>query len=203
MTTRFRIPLLAALAGLLFASMALAEPPPPPGPPNRQGEPRNSEAFQAQMKVMRSQMLREGARLDEAAAVRVEKVLDQFDVERRAKHARQREMHKALMGLIRADSKDEKAYKDALDGLTAAHRQLLDLRTREFDEMRKVLSQREAARVLVALEKAMRHRGGPGGGGPGGRGPHQGPPGPPDDLDDDDDHPPPPPPPSAPAPRGR
>ena len=202
MTTRIRIPLLAALAGLLFASVALAEPPGPPGA-DRQGEPRNPEAFMAQMKVMRGQMLREGARLDEAAAARVEKLLDQFDVERRTKHARQREMHKTLMGLIRADSKDEKAYKDALDGLTAAHRQLLDLRTREFDEMRKVLSQREAARVLVALEKAMRHRGGPGG-----RGAHQGPPGPGDDMDEDDDRPPPPapqppPPPPPSAPRGR
>ncbi len=193
-----RFALLAGLTSLLVSASAMADSPVPPPPMEAMQGPHNPEAFMAQMKVMRGKMLREDAKLDEAAAVRVEKVLDQFDAERKAKHMKQRETHKALMALLKADSKDEKAYKEALDGLTASHRQLLELRSREFDEMRKVLSQREAAHVLVALEKAMRHRGP---GGPGMRGMHHGPPGGPDDMDDEDgDHPAPPPPPPPPPP---
>jgi len=192
MKTHQRFGLLASLCGLLLATDAFAQPAMPPPPPDAPAGPRSPEAFMAQMKVMRGKMLREQARLDEAAAARVERVLDQFDGERRSKHLKQREMHKALRALLRADSKDEKAYKEALDGLTAAHRQLLDLRAREFDEMRKVLSQREAAHVLVALEKAMRHRGP---GGPGMMGMRHGPPDGPDAADDDDVPLPPPPPP--------
>ena len=144
----------AAVTAVLIAgaALALAQPasaqPGPQGPPNAQ--------HQERMREIRGKVLRQEAKLDEAAAAKTEKVLSAFDEERKAAHRREGDARKALHGLVQADSKDEKAYKDALDALVAAHEGVVKLRVRELDELRKSLGQRDAARVVVALPSIQR-----------------------------------------------
>jgi hypothetical protein len=109
--------------------------------------------MQQKMKEMRGQLLRHEAGLDETSAVKAEKVLDGFDTERQKGHRELGEAKRGLGDLAASDSKDEAAYKKALDALLAANRAQQDLRGRELDELRKVLSQRDTAKVILSLER--------------------------------------------------
>lgn len=151
-------------AWCLFASCLLAVPalagppmPPPPGPPMHGGPggPGGPDhaGMAARLKEVRGQLLRKEAGLDDAAAAKAEKVLDAFDAERQKAHKDMGEANRALHDLIGADSKDEAAYKKGLDAVVASARALQDLRGRELEELRKVLSQRDTAKVVLALER--------------------------------------------------
>ncbi len=156
--------LTSLLATSLLTGVALAEPPPPPphgphgpggmGPgPGGPGGEQHRAQMQQKMKEMRGQLLRREAGLDEASAQKAEKVLDGFDTERQKGHHEVGEARRSLGELAQGDSKDEGAYKKALDALIAANRAQQDLRSRELDELRKVLSQRETAKVILSLER--------------------------------------------------
>lgn len=137
------------LTTLLIATPALAaEPPAPPA----QGPQGAGGARPDRFREMRNRLLRQEAKLDDSAAAKTEKVLAQFDDDRRAAHKREAESRKAVAELVRADSKDEKAYQTALDQLVTAHEAVVQLRVRELAELRKTLGQRDAAKVVVALQ---------------------------------------------------
>ena len=112
--------------------------------------------YQERLREVRGKVLRQQAKFDEAAAVKTEKVLNQFDEDRKAAHGREADARKALSALVKADSRDEKVYKDALDALVVAHEAVVKLRVRELEELRKSLGQRDAARVVVALPAIQR-----------------------------------------------
>lgn len=143
---------MALVTGATVAlTQGAAAEPAPQGPPGAQ--------YQERLREVRGKVLRQEAKFDEAAAAKTEKVLHQFDDDRKAAHAREGEARKALNGLVKADSREEKAYKDALDALVVAHEAVVKLRVRELEELRKALGQRDAARVVVALpaiQKQMR-----------------------------------------------
>lgn len=135
-------------ATLLFAAPALAaDPPAPPAAaapqPGQQGD---------HFRELRNRLLRQEAKLDDAATAKTEKVLAQFDGERRAAHKREADARKALAQLVRGDSKDDKAYKDSLDQLVTAHDAVVQLRVRELQELRSALGPKDAAKVVVALQ---------------------------------------------------
>ncbi len=143
----------AALSAAVVTAAAMALPASAqPGPKPPQGA-----QAQERLREVRAKVLRQEAKFDDAAAAKTEKVLNQFDDERKAAHHREGEARKALQGLVQADSKDEKAYKDALDALVVAHEGVVKLRVRELEELRKSLGQRDAARVVVALPSIQRH----------------------------------------------
>lgn len=159
--------LTSLLATALLTGVAMAEPPGPPphgphgpggmgpgpGGPGGPGGEHHRAQMQQKMKEMRAQLLRREAGLDEASAQKAEKVLDGFDAERQKGHRDVGEARRGLAELAQSDSKDEGAYKKALDALVAANRAQQDLRGRELDELRKVLSQRETAKVILSLER--------------------------------------------------
>ncbi|MBI5609613.1 MAG: hypothetical protein HY902_12140 [Deltaproteobacteria bacterium] len=159
--------LMSLLATSLLTGVAMADPGPPPhgphgsggmgpGGPGGHGGPGGEQRraqMQQRMKEMRAQLLRREAGLDEASAQKAEKVLDGFDADRQKGHRDVGEARRGLADLAQSDSKDEGAYKKALDALIAANRAQQDLRSRELDELRKVLSQRETAKVLLSLER--------------------------------------------------
>lgn len=141
------------LTTLLISTPAWAAEPPAPA-----GQGRDGAAGQRpdRFREMRNRLLRQEAKLDDAAAAKTEKVLAQFDDDRRAAHKREAESRKAVAQLVKADSKDEKAYQEALDQVVAAHEAVVQLRVRELGELRKTLGQRDAAKVVVALQAVQR-----------------------------------------------
>ncbi|MSP92003.1 MAG: periplasmic heavy metal sensor [Myxococcales bacterium] len=156
-TTIHRIALAAALCAL--AAPAFAQPAPPPRPPPGMdaGPDGHHPAFFQRMKQTRSQLLRKEAGLDEAGAARAETVVTRFDQDRQKLQRGVGEATRALRELVRADSKEDKAYRDGLDALVNAHRAMHDLRSRELDELRKVLTPKECAKVVIALERMHKH----------------------------------------------
>lgn len=147
---------------VLVAAPALAAPPPPPPRPPQSGPPGLPEGgpqhagMGKRMKEIRADLLRKEAGLSEDAIAKGEKVLDAFDVERQKAHKDVGDAHRGLAELNASDSKDEAAYKKGLDALVAANRALQDLRGRELEELRKVLSQRDTAKVVLSLERIQR-----------------------------------------------
>ena len=67
--------------------------------------------------------------------------------------------------LLKADSNDQQAYKDAIKGYRDADKKLRAVRDKEFDEIAKLITPKEQAKLVVALRKmqakiqnAMRRR---------------------------------------------
>lgn len=153
MTTPFK-PLFLTLVLFAVAAPAWGQPTPPPEA-NRGGPQAAAARDQmgARMKALREDLLRREAGLDAAAAARAGKVHDQFAEDRKKLHRELREEMTAMRKLDTDGVADDAAYKKALDRTVAGHRALHELRAKEVDELRKVLSQRDAARVVLALER--------------------------------------------------
>ncbi len=128
--------------------------------------------------AMRARMLRERVGLDETTAQRVEQVLARFDAE----HATVRELVRVnvqrIRQLLRENSTDQAAYRQAVEGLRNAQRQQQALIDREFDELKTILVPSQQARLLMQLRRLNQAGWGGGGMGPGagpGRGGGMGP----------------------------
>lgn len=146
----------AALTALLaLSASALAQP--PPGPPPGGPPPELVEKF----KQVRAQVLRDRVGLPEELAKRVEGVLDEVEAERQRLRKRLHQSKKRLGQLVRRDEASEAEYAAAIDELVAAQKEMLRFREAELDRLRKLLTQRQTARMLVALQrlerKAKRH----------------------------------------------
>jgi Spy/CpxP family protein refolding chaperone len=102
-------------------------------------------------------MLRQEAGLDEATAVRTEKVLDQFEPRRRELMKEQHHRMRTLHELLDTDSNDQKAYQEALNGMMSATKEMQELKQREIAALQQVLTPKQQARVMVTLRE-MRKR---------------------------------------------
>lgn len=201
-----------AAVTLLAAGLALA-----PSAADAQGwgkgrgpaTPEQREKMHKRFLEKRAKVLREQVGLDDATARKVEKVHDTFHTERMAIGKRMHESRFALKKLLDADSNDQKAFARAVQGILDAQKAMGDLRQREMQAVRRFLTPKQQAKLMVSIHKARRQmhrfmgrhkragcqgadcpRGGPGAGGPGADGGQMGPPadfGPPPGEDDDDE----------------
>jgi len=93
----------------------------------------------------------EDARIRQVVAIH-----EKYATQQQKVRADARQHRRALENLVQKDSKDETAYRRALDGIEKAKKERLRLRDGERQEMRNVLKPSEQAKLL-----AKRHRGGP------------------------------------------
>ena len=173
---------MSLLVLFLVPGLAFAQAKPPPAGSDRPGR----GELKARMEAARAKLLREFVGLDEARATEVEQAMGRFDPERKKIKRELRKQKKAVRKLLKEDSNDEQAYEEALAGVRAAHQALHQLREAELDEVKRLLSAKERAKLLGGMHRMRRdlnrafrrhRRGGKGGGmgrGPGRRG---GPPG--------------------------
>lgn len=182
MKTMIRFTLVALVVGLALPAQAQF------GPHGRgRGGPPSPEKLE-KMKKFRAKALRETVGLDEAKAVEVEKAMDSFHERRFELHQTMRDNMKNLKALLKEDSNDQEAYANALETLRAAQQEMQLLHSEQMDSFKKILTPKEAAKMLVTMKrfmgKAKKFKKGKGGRGMGPPDDFDGPPG---WADEDDD----------------
>lgn len=138
--------LLLSLSVLLAAPLAFA-----------QGKTKNAEdkraKVEARVKELRTRVLRTQVGLDEKKAAEVEKILAKHAPERKKIQKEIQTHRRQLRALLDKDSNDQAAYKKAIDGFRAARKKAQTQRDQEFDELAKVLTPKQQAKLVVALRK--------------------------------------------------
>jgi Spy/CpxP family protein refolding chaperone len=145
--------LLAAVSLLLAPTPAFAQP--------KEGGDKKAKIEERRAKV-RARVLREVG-IDEAKGKQVEKVLLKYEPERQKQLKAQREYRKTLRDLLSQDSNDDAAYKKALEGLRSAQKKVFTAREKELDELAKLLTAKQQAKLFATLQR-MRRQFGRGGG---------------------------------------
>jgi hypothetical protein len=116
---------------------------------------RPSPAVRAQMRAriqeLRAQVLRQRVGLPESTALNAERILNQFDTPRHELRKSMFAQRRALKELIRQNSDDERAYRDGVEKLLTLRKQMQALRDRELEELRKILSAKEQAKLVMAM----------------------------------------------------
>ncbi|GEM_PF-4208665 len=105
------------------------------------------------MKEMRGKMLRERIGLTEEKAKKVEAVLDGFHERHMAMREKHRTAMRALKDLVKADSNDQEAYKNALDEMKANHQERQALMEEQMEALKKVVDPKEQAKLFLAHER--------------------------------------------------
>lgn len=131
---------------LLMAGTALAQP-----FRGHRGEmtPERIEKF----KEKRGKLLREKVGLAEAQAVQVEAVMEKFQTERHELMQQISASREAIRTLLDEDSGDQDAYQSHLDVLLAVRTSMHELHAAEIDELRKLLTPKESAKLLAMMER--------------------------------------------------
>jgi Spy/CpxP family protein refolding chaperone len=107
----------------------------------------------------RRRVLRERVGLTDDKAERVEAVFARMQAERRRLQSEAKSARQELRTLLDSDSEDQKAYGEALARLERAHKALAEVRYKYFAEVKTILTPKEQAKLLKALnqvKKAMR-----------------------------------------------
>lgn len=175
MKTMIRLSLAVLVLGLALPAQAQF------GPHGRgRGGPPSPEKME-KMKEFRAKALRETVGLDEAKASEVEGVMDSFHERRFELHRTMRDNMKNLKSLLKEDSDDQEAYASALETLRVTQEELQNLRSEQMDALKKILTPKEGAKMLVAMKhfkgKARRFKRGKAGRGMGPPDDMEGPPG--------------------------
>lgn len=142
-----------SLALLLAAMPARAE--------NKGGEDKRAKVEQ-RLKQLRNRILRQEVGLDEKKADEVQKVLLKYEPERRKLQRQHRQHRSELRDLLQADSNDDAAYKKSIEGFRSTQKKLNALRDKEMDEIAKLVTPKQQAKLYAALErlrKRMARRG--------------------------------------------
>jgi len=105
------------------------------------------------MKQVRNKVLRQHVGLDDKKADEVLKVLAKYEPERRKLQRQQQEHRRALRDLLQADSNDDAEYKKQIDGFRSAQKKLSALRDKETDEVAKLITPKQQAKLYGALER--------------------------------------------------
>jgi vacuolar-type H+-ATPase subunit I/STV1 len=114
------------------------------------------------VKQLRAELLRKRLGLDAGKAAEVERVLDR-NAPRRAELQRELRLHrKALRELLDKNSDDQAQYSRELQALRKAQNELHTLRQREFDELAKILTPKQQAKLVAALRQFHRQMRDPG-----------------------------------------
>lgn len=116
--------------------------------------PDRREKVRQRVKVMRAMVLAEELQLDEATAGRLAPVLDRFDGELVKLLAERAKLRAELRAAH--DAGDDRRIGEAIDRLVANQDARWDSERRRFAELRRLLSPRQAARLLDVLPEIDR-----------------------------------------------
>jgi Spy/CpxP family protein refolding chaperone len=108
---------------------------------------------EARRKELIDRILRREVGLDEKKADAVEKLLVKHQAERKRLQKEQREQRQTIKKLLADKSEDEDAYKKAVDGFRATQKKLQGVRESELDDLAKILTPREQAKLFAALQR--------------------------------------------------
>ena len=143
---------------LACAKPALAEPPrapttqptpkkaPAPPPPAAA-----SPAPGAHVPPWRARMLREEVGLDEKTAQAVEAILAKYRPERKATAEAIDKEQRRLNAMLELDSNDQAAYAKSIRALLDARQRLHELQRKQADELAKVLTPKQQAKLARAI----------------------------------------------------
>ncbi len=132
-----------------------APPPPPQHLVKKQKRPKK----QQRRAMMLLRVLRQKVGLSEARAKKVGKIMKQFAPARRELRQKSRKIDQQLRQLLKADSNDDGAYKNALAELQAIRKELQALRDKELKALSKELTSKEQAKLMLALKQMKRRPG--------------------------------------------
>lgn len=137
-----------ARLGLLLALFAVASP------ARAEGKAEDKRAkVEQRLKQLRTRILRQEVGLDEKKADEVQKVLLKYEPERRKIQKQHREHRKELRDLLQSDSSDDAAYKKSIEGFRSTQKKLAALRDKEMDEVQKLITPKQQAKLYAALER--------------------------------------------------
>ena len=88
---------------------------------------------------------------------RVEAILRDHVTKQRAAKQRMRAAERTVRQLLRQDSDDQQAYREALAELTAAQTELEKLRVTHLAELDGVLTPKQQAQLIQSLHQIRRH----------------------------------------------
>ena len=157
--------LLSTALALSLTAPALAQPAPEgPKPP---------AAARQRFEKLRDKVLKDKIGLSDAKAKQVVTILQKYRAEQQKTRGEMREARQQLRKLLQDDSNDQAAYDSALTKLQQSATKIDQLRNQQFADLRTVLTPKEQAKTLRALQKVKRllsQRRGQKGGNQGGKG---------------------------------
>ncbi len=103
-----------------------------------------------------AEVLRKRVGLSDEVAEKVEQTHQKFSQERRSLHRRMWQSKRALKLLLKSGSNDEKAFSVAVQRLLDGRREMEQLRRRKFEAIRKHLTSKEQAKLLMAMQRMRR-----------------------------------------------
>jgi Spy/CpxP family protein refolding chaperone len=119
------------------------------------------------MPAWRAQMFREEVGLDDKTAAAVEKILAKYRPERKATAEIIDKEQRKLNAMLELDSNDQAAYAKSIRTLLDARQKLHELQRKQADELAKVLTPKQQAKLARAIgETRQKMRGRRGRGGP-------------------------------------
>ena len=140
---------LAAAVSLALPGLAHAR-----GPDHEPGQKR--AVIEQRLKQLRHDLLRKEVGLDENKAIVVERTLDKYMAEKKKLKDQAITHRRALRKLLESDSNDQAAYAAAIRGLREAEKQKQALRERELDELGKLLTAKQQAKLMRATHRLKR-----------------------------------------------
>ncbi len=118
--------------------------------------PQHGGQIHQRIQKLRAEILRYDVGLDKAKAAKVKKILEGFDPVRKQLHQRKRMAKRALRRLLRVDSNDQAAFKRVLDDFMKVRDDLVIMRRKQMIALRKELTPKQQAKLLVALKRLQR-----------------------------------------------
>jgi len=108
------------------------------------------------VKQLRTRVLRQEVGLDATKAEAVEKLLVSHEGERRKLQRAQREHRRELRELLQHDSSDDAAFKKHVDAFRVNQKKLAALNEREMDEIAKLITPKQQAKLFAAIQRLRR-----------------------------------------------
>ena len=158
-------PLLAILCFSLLSFTALGPAHAQAGPSNdaaRAGNPVSPELQQKRAKIrkriraLRAWKLTEELELNAETAARLSAILDRYDDKLEPAMTTNRELRRQMQALVDSSAPGDAQLDKLIDRLAAQQQTLWDLQRARFRDVRKVLTPRQAARLMVLLPRIDR-----------------------------------------------
>lgn len=149
--------LFAVTLGVACAKPALAEPPrarpapAKPAAPPPAAAPAAAAGSSQPIPPWRARMLKEEVGLDEKTAASVERILSKYRPERQAASETAETERRKLNALLELDSNDQAAYARSIRAFLDARQKLVELHRKQAEELGKVLTPKQQAKLARAI----------------------------------------------------